>query len=119
MITKRRTTRVVGAGLTAVLALAGCSTSSEGSSAPKDIILNVYIGASGAFAENWNPLSPTALSNTKGLLYEGLFSFNNLKALGDKPVPLLVCAPEIRLISQCGWVDGTNRSPYCPADVDR
>ena len=88
MITKRRTLRVVGAGLAAALALAGCSGSTEPKAAD-DIILNVYTGASGAFVENFNPFSPTSLSNTRGMIYEALFFFNNLKPLDEKPTPVL------------------------------
>jgi peptide/nickel transport system substrate-binding protein len=89
MITKRRTTRAVGTGLAAVLALAGCSGSPDNSSASKDVILNIYAGGAGSFVENWNPFSPTALSGAKGMIYEALFFFNNLKPLDETPVPVL------------------------------
>lgn len=52
-------------------------------------ILQAYRGASGQFVENYNPLSPTALGDVNGLIYERLFFFNNLAPLGTPPVPEL------------------------------
>ena len=45
------------------------------------LILNVYTGASGTFIENWNPFSPTGLTDVQGMIYESLFFFNALKPL--------------------------------------
>ena len=95
MIFKKRALYVAAAGMAAAaLVLAGCSGSSgsasSGSAGGKGGgILSVYGGASGQFVENYNPYSPTALSDVQGMIYEPLFYFNNLAPLDTPPVPLL------------------------------
>ena len=76
------------------LALTGCSGSgdteandSNGSSGGG--VIAVFNGATGAFVENFNPLSPTVLANVQGMMYEPLFFFNNLASLDTPAVPLL------------------------------
>lgn len=71
---------------------AGGSASASGNaggSVAKGPVLQVYRGASGQFIENYNPLSPTGLADVNGLIYEGLFFFDNLKPLGTPPTPQL------------------------------
>lgn len=91
MSRRKSALRVVCPGVVILgLALAGCSSSGTtktgtaqgGAGGP---ILQAYRGASGQFVENYNPLSPTALGDVNGLIYERLFFFNNLTALGTPP----------------------------------
>ena len=65
------------------------STSGGGGTVAQGAILQVYRGASGQFVENYNPLSPTVLSDVDGLIYERLFYFDNLAPLGTPPTPEL------------------------------
>ncbi len=107
MISSRRTFNGVltGVAITA-LALTGCSSSGSpaatsssaagggrvsggGQASGGGPTLAVYTGASGSFVKNFNPLSPTVLSEFQGLIYEPLFFFNGLAPLGTKPVPVL------------------------------
>ncbi len=62
-----------------LVALAGCGTTSSHSTtaaAVKSHTLVVIPGLNGAFADNFNPYSPSALSGTMGLIYQPLFYFN-------------------------------------------
>lgn len=59
-----------------VLALAGCGTSSTHQATTNNPALEVIPGLNGAFADNFNPYSPSALSGTLGLVYQPLFYFN-------------------------------------------
>jgi peptide/nickel transport system substrate-binding protein len=69
---------------------AGASTGAgAGGSTKMGPIINAYRGASGQFIENYNPLSPTVLSDVNGLIYEPLFFFDNLQPLGTAPTPVL------------------------------
>lgn len=89
-----------GAGLTAMaLVLTGCtgatnasdSSTEDGGSGTGKVgsILSAYTGSTGQFVENYNPLSPTALTNVAGMMYEALFYFNNLAPLDTPAVPVL------------------------------
>ncbi|KAB8162291.1 ABC transporter substrate-binding protein [Streptomyces sp. 3MP-14] len=73
----------------AALGLTACSGGGTNSASEDGLILNGYAGASGTFVENWNPLSPTVLSGTQGMIYEPLFFFNNLQPATEEPQPIL------------------------------
>ena len=111
----RRITLAAAAGVAAALVLAGCTPSASTSSAGGPT-LAVYNGASGAFAKNFNPLSPTVLSDVQGLIYEPLFYFNSIAPAGTKPTPLLGTSydvnssgTEVTVTTRSGvkWSDGT------------
>lgn len=88
MISKKRMSATVAAAVAVALTIAGCSggSSGSGSSGPT---LAVYNGGSGTFTKNFNPFSPTVLSNVTGMIYEPLFFFNGLAPLGEKAKPVL------------------------------
>ncbi|MDT0323078.1 ABC transporter substrate-binding protein [Streptomyces millisiae] len=73
----------------AAFGLAACTTGATNESSQGAPVLDAYAGASGTFVANWNPLSPTVLTGTQGMIYEPLFFFNNLQPAGDGPTPLL------------------------------
>jgi peptide/nickel transport system substrate-binding protein len=132
MIFRNNPLRAAAIGLfVATLALAGCANSSSpsstsssgGSTGTKGAVLAVYDGASGQFVENYNPFSPTVLSDVQGMIYEPLFFFNTLAPLGTPAVPLLgksytwnakgtVLA--VTLKSGVKWSDG---QPFTSKDV--
>lgn len=57
--------------------VAGCGTTSTPSTtAAQNLPLTVIPGLNGAFADNFNPYSASALSGTLGLIYQPLFYFN-------------------------------------------
>lgn len=124
MISRRRMAATLVAGSAALaLALTGCTTSSTSSSSASGPTLAVYNGASGAFVKNFNPLSPTVLSNIQGLIYEPLFFYNNLAPLSTKPKPLLGqsfsfnstgTVLSVTLKSGVKWSDG---KPFTADDV--
>lgn len=93
MISRPTSGRAAWAALAVTgLALAGCTGSSDDPDGETDAsagILSVYGGASGQFVENYNPFSPTVLSNVQGMIYEPLFFFNNLAPLDTPAVPIL------------------------------
>lgn len=97
MIMRKSVLRAMCAGVTVLaLTMAGCSggapptPAGQGSAAGgKAPILQVYRGASGQFVENYNPLSPTALGDVNGMIYERLFFFDNLAPLDTPPTPEL------------------------------
>ncbi len=60
---------------TTLLALSGCGTAST-KTAAANVPLTVIPGLNGAFADNFNPYSSSALSGTLGLIYQPLFYFN-------------------------------------------
>lgn len=61
---------------TTLLALSGCGTTPTTTTAAKNATLTVIPGLNGAFADNFNPYSSSALSGTLGLIYQPLFYFN-------------------------------------------
>ncbi|MET4780426.1 peptide/nickel transport system substrate-binding protein [Glaciihabitans sp. UYNi722] len=123
MIFKKRALGAALAGVAiAALALTGCtpSGSNSGSGGPT---LAVYNGASGSFVKNFNPLSPTVLSEVQGMIYEPLFFYNNNAPLGTKPVPVLgstftanAAGTEVTVTTKKGvkWSDG---KPFTANDV--
>ena len=87
MIARPRPRRLL-AGATAVaalIALSGCSSSgdshSSSGSGPSGT-LTLASGATGNFADDFNPYSPNVETPTNGMIYEPLFFFNTAKA-GD------------------------------------
>ncbi|AUW93434.1 MAG: ABC transporter substrate-binding protein [Sulfobacillus thermotolerans] len=73
---------------TSLLALAGCGTTTPTTTAApvKQHTLVVIPGLNGAFADNFNPYSSSALSGTLGLIYQPLFYFN---LVGPQVYPLI------------------------------
>ncbi len=59
-----------------LVTLAGCGTAPSKTSAAPNVPLTVIPGLNGAFADNFNPYSSSALSGTLGLIYQPLFYFN-------------------------------------------
>jgi peptide/nickel transport system substrate-binding protein len=124
MRTRSKVIRAATAGAVALAVLSGCSSSPSGSGAKAGgLILNVYTGASGTFIENWNPFSPTGLTDVQGMIYESLFFFNALKPLGTKPEPVLgesyswnAAGTRLTVKVRDGitWSDG---KPFTAADV--
>lgn len=125
MISKKRGALAALAATAALaLALTGCTASSSSTnSSASGPTLAVYNGASGAFVKNFNPLSPTVLSNIQGLIYEPLFFYNNLASLSTKPKPLLGQSFDfnsegtqlsVTLKSGVKWSDG---KPFTASDV--
>lgn len=117
------TSSVSQTGSTAGGNAAGTSTGNAGGGAKMGPVLNAYRGASGQFVENYNPLSPTVLSDVSGLIYEPLFFFDNLKPLGTPPTPVLAKSYEfdktgkvmtLTLQSGVKWSDG---QPFTAKDV--
>jgi peptide/nickel transport system substrate-binding protein len=90
MISRKRGVLAALTGAAALaVALSGCTSSASTTNSASGPTLAVYNGASGAFVKNFNPLSPTVLSNIQGLIYEPMFFYNNLATLATKPKPLL------------------------------
>lgn len=119
---KRVVGAIVGISL-AALALTGCTPSSSGGASQGGPILAVYNGGSGAFTKNFNPLSPTVLSDVQGMIYEPLFFYNAVGKAGTKPVPVLgsefvvnADGTEVTVTTQKGvkWSDG---KPFSAKDV--
>lgn len=122
MIRKKRMWAAMGAAVAVALTVAGCSGGS-GTSSAGGPTLAIYNGASGAFTKNFNPFSPTVLSDVTGLIYEPLFFFNGLASLGEKAKPVLGKSyswnddgTELSVVTQSGiqWADG---KPFTAKDV--
>ncbi|MCY0896836.1 MAG: ABC transporter substrate-binding protein [Alicyclobacillaceae bacterium] len=80
---------------TSLLAVTGCGTTAQTATASQKTVnaasakthpLVVIPGLNGAFADNFNPYSPSALSGTLGLIYQPLFYFN---LVGPQVYPLV------------------------------
>jgi peptide/nickel transport system substrate-binding protein len=80
---------------TSLLAATGCGTTAQTATASQKTVnaasakthpLVVIPGLNGAFADNFNPYSPSALSGTLGLIYQPLFYFN---LVGPQVYPLV------------------------------
>lgn len=105
-----------------VVALSGCA-GTESPTPPGATILGISNGGTGPFTDNFNPLSPTGMSGTAGLIYEPLFFFNRRAALTAKPVPVLGSSYSwndsgtvltIRTRAGITWSDG---QPFSAKDV--
>ncbi|BDZ48726.1 peptide ABC transporter substrate-binding protein [Frondihabitans sucicola] len=124
MISRKRGVLAALAGAAALaVALTGCTSSASTTNSASGPTLAVYNGASGAFVKNFNPLSPTVLSNIQGLIYEPMFFYNNLASLATKPKPLLGqsfsfnadgTVLSVTLKSGVTWSDG---KPFTASDV--
>ncbi|QMU71286.1 ABC transporter substrate-binding protein [Streptacidiphilus sp. P02-A3a] len=73
--------------VTALIALSGCGGSASGGGSSSSAsgphgTLTLATGATGSFADDFNPFSPNVEAPTNGMIYEPLFFFNTAKA-GD------------------------------------
>ncbi|AEJ40002.1 extracellular solute-binding protein family 5 [Sulfobacillus acidophilus TPY] len=108
--------------LASAAVLAGCGqsgTTTAASNAPQHA-LQVIPGLNGAFQDNFNPYSGSALSGTLGLIYQPLFYFN---LVGTQVYPLIGKSYQwsnnnqtltVTLRPNVKWSNGT---PLTPADV--
>ncbi|MDA8194854.1 MAG: ABC transporter substrate-binding protein [Thermaerobacter sp.] len=103
-----------------VLTIAGCGATTPTHTAAPSQPLMVIPGLNGAFQDNFNPYSPSALSGTLGLIYQPLFYFN---LVGTQTYPLLGQSYAwsnqnrtltVTLRSGAKWSNGT---PVTPQDV--
>lgn len=77
MKTSRIVPSLAGISVACALALAGCGQSPATQASPQpNRPLTVIPGLNGAFADNFNPYSSSALSGTLGIIYQPLFYFN-------------------------------------------
>ncbi|HEY9294661.1 MAG TPA: ABC transporter substrate-binding protein [Microlunatus sp.] len=123
---------LVALAAAATLAVAGCNAGSnldsnsgnDSGQSSKSSNTTITIGGNaGPFQENFNPFSPNVLSLAQGVIYEPLFYFNPLKAIDQKPVPVLGTEYSwnddgtkltIKIRSGAKWSDG---EPFTAKDV--
>lgn len=78
---------VTAAAVTTSLALLASGCAASGSSTATDDTLTVFAGAQTPVVANFNPLSPSPLAGTNGLVYQPLFHFNRMSS--EEPHPLI------------------------------
>lgn len=119
---RRQALRGAAALAAGALLLAGCTDGGgDGNASAEGAEITVFNGQTGTITENFNPLSPSRLGATLGVLYEPLFYYN--LAADVDPEPELATAFEwnedgtvLTITTREGvkWSDG---EPFTAADV--
>jgi peptide/nickel transport system substrate-binding protein len=79
-----RSSAAIAAALIVTCAVTGCGASISASTA-SDSLINVSLGGTGQFTDDFNPFSPNAAGGTRGVIYEPLMFFDIGKANDIQP----------------------------------